>query len=140
MLPLVPGSENEENPDETNGVSRPETPKSSKTGSKTESEEHPYQNACTIHTAPTVDEYPNDMEDSNTMQYEPEPTNPLMPEPYITSSQTVEKTSTDYIDTSLPFTYPTTYETIDQIKYKINKEIQLERTASPIGMDFIVFA
>ena len=69
------------------------------------------------------------------------------PVPYSTvaySSPTVEKQSTDFIDTSIPFAHPdmqrSEYETIDQIKFKINKEIELERTTSPIGMEFIFFA
>jgi len=74
------------------------------------------------------------------VQYEPVPYSAV---PYA-DSPTVNKPSTDFIDTSIPFVHPdmqrATYETVDQIKFKINKEIELERTSSPIGREFIVFA
>ena len=61
-----------------------------------------------------------------------------------TASDGGDDNSANYIDTSNPILHPdvapSKYETVDQIKYKINKEIQ-ERTHSPaLGPEFIIYA
>ena len=82
--------------------------------------------------------------------YAPVTANPLMPSMYSTTS-TVDTSvtpppSANYIDTSIPVAHPDVgvpkYETVDQIKYKINKEIQETRTHSPatLGPEFIIYA
>ena len=74
--------------------------------------------------------------------------NPLTPTFNQTSTTATDATADDnsanYIDTSNPILHPDVvppkYETVDQIKYKINQEIQ-ERTHSPaLGPEFIIYA
>lgn len=72
--------------------------------------------------------------------------NPLTPtfNQTSTTDATADDNSANYIDTSNPILHPDVvppkYETVDQIKYKINQEIQ-ERTHSPaLGPEFIIYA
>ena len=68
--------------------------------------------------------------------YQPVTTNPLAP--YQAPAE-----SGNYIDTSIPMAHSDvpSYETVDQIKYKINKEIQQTRTTpTPPGPEFIIYA
>ena len=89
---------------------------------------------------------PEDSE-SESKEYATVTSNPLTPPVYNQQSTTVEAsndTSANYIDTSIPVAHPDvgmpSYETVDQIKYKINQEIK-ERTHSPaLGPEFIIYA
>ena len=76
----------------------------------------------------------NDAEKS--ADYQPVTTNPLAP------YQAPVESSGNYIDTSIPMAHTDvpSYETVDQIKYKINKEIQQTRSTPTPGPEFIIYA
>ena len=112
---------------------------------KTDADEVDASNA-NLQDVPTMSE--SHVDSSNSTKYEEPASNPLSSITYQTTNPTVDTAPPvpAYIDTSIPIAHPDmakpSYETIDQMKYNISKEIQQTKnlTSTPTGMKKIFYA